>query len=77
MKNRKGSGKAAGRPVVPYRTVQVRVDEDTATLLKKLAGISGRSLPVMMREWLLPLVREELGRQLGVESKNLEKASAK
>jgi hypothetical protein len=68
--------KPKGRPSVKYRTVQVRLDDETASILKKLSGLSGMGLPEAMREWLLPLARAELARRLGVESKNLERASS-
>jgi hypothetical protein len=69
MKNPKG------RPPVKYRTVQVRIDEDTASILKKLSALSGKGVPEALREWLLPLARAELTRRLEMESKKLEKAS--
>jgi hypothetical protein len=69
MKNPKG------RPPVKYRTVQVRIDEETASIIKKLAGLAGRGLPEAMREWLLPLARAELSRRLNAEAKNLERES--
>lgn len=63
--------KKQGRPRVTYRTAQIRLDEDTVAILKKLAGVSGMGVPEAMREWLLPLARTELARRLGVEAKNL------
>jgi hypothetical protein len=62
-----------GRPAVDYRTVQARVEEESLTILKKIAGLSGQSVPELMRDWLLPLAKAELARRLTAETKNLAK----
>ena len=49
-----------GRPKAAYSTVQIRAETETANELKMLAAISRKSVPGLMRDWLLPIVRKEL-----------------
>lgn len=61
--------------VVPVPVRQVRFDRETASVIRKLAGVSGMGVPEAMREWLLPLARAELARRLNAETKNLARDS--
>ena len=56
--------RSKGRPQLKHPTVQIRVDEETAAVLKKLSGNAGLDMPTAMREWLLPLARAELARRM-------------
>jgi hypothetical protein len=56
-----------GRKHKEFKTKQIRVDEETAHLLIKLAGSKGKDIPDFLREWLRPLLEEEYRRHVEAE----------
>lgn len=69
--------KKMGRPEAGYKTIQARVEAESMAVLRKIAGISGQSVPELMHEWLLPVAREELAKRLRAETQELGRAKTK
>jgi hypothetical protein len=53
--------------------MQIRIDTGSAELLRRLAGVSGKSLGAYGHEELVPILRELLAKKLKAASSELAK----